>query len=139
MDGAARIQRRIHRKWPDLRLRWPAARSVSLGASWAMAVCVAAVATLPWTPLGQLVHPKFYTVNARIRANADLVVRQLGPDSGIPNFGFNIASIEWLDGFIERQRSRPDVDDRFVDRLVNIIGVPNYEFTQWFNTPHGCR
>src|SRR5207253_3030206 len=58
----------------------------------------------------------------RIRANADLVVRQLGPDSGIPNFGFNIASIEWLDGFIERQRSRPDVDDRFVDRLVNIIG-----------------
>jgi len=70
VDGAARIQRRIHRKWPDLRLGWPAARSVSLGASWAMAVCVAAVATLPWTPLGQLVHPKFYTVNARIRAAA---------------------------------------------------------------------
>jgi len=76
VDGAARIQRRVRRRWPERDIELPAARpapraswrAVSPATAWAAAVCVAAVAALPWTPLGQLVHPRFYTVNARIRA-----------------------------------------------------------------------
>jgi uncharacterized membrane protein len=44
------------------------ARTVPIASAWAVAVCVAAVAALPFSPLGQLLHPKFYTVNARVRA-----------------------------------------------------------------------
>jgi len=67
-DGAARIQRRLDVRWPRLRLRLPAGRSAGLTSAWAVAICVAAIAALPWTPLGQILHPKFYTVNARISA-----------------------------------------------------------------------
>ncbi len=52
----------------------PAARAVRwqvpLASVWALAVCAAAVVALPASPLGQLLHPKFYTVNARIEAAA---------------------------------------------------------------------
>ena len=40
----------------------------------------------------------------RIRANAELVIGQF-PDQGL---GYNKESVEWLDGFIERQRERLD-------------------------------
>jgi hypothetical protein len=35
---------------------------------WAAAVCIGALAYVPSSPFGQLLHPKFYMVNARIRA-----------------------------------------------------------------------
>jgi uncharacterized membrane protein len=77
VDGAARIERLIEAKWPWLRT--PALRirirgtaltapALPLATAWAMAICVAAIAVLPASPLGQLLHPKFYTVNPRIRA-----------------------------------------------------------------------
>lgn len=44
-----------------------------------------------------------------IRNNVDLVIRELGPLSNI-EFGLNRASVEWVEGFIERQRARPDFD-----------------------------
>lgn len=56
-----------------------------------------------------------------IRANSDLVVQHLGPHSGIV-FGLNRASVAWLDGFIERQRQRPDLDDRLRAALINQLG-----------------
>ena len=46
--------------------RWQA----PLAFVWAMAICIAAIAALPTSPFGQLLHPKFYTVNARIEAAA---------------------------------------------------------------------
>jgi hypothetical protein len=55
------------------------------------------------------------------RANARLVVRQLGPLSGI-DFGLNRESVEWVEGFIERQRARPDFDADSVGGLVDTLG-----------------
>jgi hypothetical protein len=57
----------------------------------------------------------------QIKANAELVIRQLGPLSG-PGFGYNAESVAWVDGFIEQQRARPDLDPTAVDGLVNVLG-----------------
>src|SRR5215213_7965053 len=57
----------------------------------------------------------------QVRSNAQLVMRELGPLSGI-DFGLNRESVEWVEGFIERQRSRPDFDENSVDGLVNTLG-----------------
>jgi hypothetical protein len=56
-----------------------------------------------------------------IRKNADLVVREMRKISGI-DFGYTVESVAWLDGYVERQRVRPDMDDEFVDRLVSVLG-----------------
>ena len=56
-----------------------------------------------------------------IRANSDIVVQQLGPHSGI-SFGLNRPSVEWIDGFVERQRQRSDLDDQAKSGLVNRLG-----------------
>jgi uncharacterized membrane protein len=87
VDGAARLQRRWPPSWE---LRWPwrgpawlrrdgaatcgaqgtcGAHRVGRPATvWAAAVCIGALAYVPSSPFGQLLHPKFYMVNARIRA-----------------------------------------------------------------------
>ncbi len=57
----------------------------------------------------------------KIRVNSDLVVQHLGPHSGLA-FGLNLPSLEWIDGFIERQRQRPDLDDKVRARLINQLG-----------------
>ncbi|XYH92783.1 hypothetical protein ACMHYB_33560 [Sorangium sp. So ce1128] len=59
---------------------------------------------------------------AGIRANAEMVVEKLGTSSGLDNFGFDARSVEWVDGFIERQRVREDVGPEFVGRMVNVLG-----------------
>jgi hypothetical protein len=45
----------------------------------------------------------------RIRKLAALVIGELAPLSEI-EFGFNRASVEWVAGYIERQRKRRDPD-----------------------------
>lgn len=57
-----------------------------------------------------------------IRANAALAVEQLGAASGLAHFGYDAPSVEWLDGFIERQRVREDVGPEFVEKLVSVLG-----------------
>ena len=57
----------------------------------------------------------------QVQSNVDLVIRQLGPLSGI-DFGLNRESVAWVDGFIERQRSRPDFDAESLDGLVGTLG-----------------
>jgi hypothetical protein len=56
-----------------------------------------------------------------IKKNTDLVVEQLGPLSGIL-FGLNRDSVEWVEGFIERQRSSPGFDPNEVGNLVSVLG-----------------
>ncbi|HWT01384.1 MAG TPA: hypothetical protein VN256_14135 [Pyrinomonadaceae bacterium] len=56
-----------------------------------------------------------------IKKNADLVVRELGPLSDV-RFGFNRESVVWVEGFIERQRARPEHDPAAVDGLVDVLG-----------------
>ncbi len=57
----------------------------------------------------------------KIRANAELVIKQLGPLSSL-EFGYNAESVAWVDGFIEQQRSRSDIDKNAINGLVNVLG-----------------
>ena len=87
----------------------------------------------------------------KIKANAELVIKQLGPLSGFDRevpfdpgqkgrykgtplpgspvlqdkelrFGYNARSVAWVDGFIEQQRSRSDLDENETNGLVNVLG-----------------
>lgn len=62
------------------------------------------------------------TDQERLRANAELVVRQLGEASGVEEFGYNAESVAWVDGFIERQRERPDFDAAAAEGLSQTLG-----------------
>jgi hypothetical protein len=57
-----------------------------------------------------------------IAANVRLTIETLGPMSGL-DFGLDRPSVEWLEGFIERQRvqSRGDGQEAFVGRMVSIL------------------
>ena len=57
----------------------------------------------------------------KIKANAKLVIEQLSPLSGL-EFGYNAESVAWVDGFIENQRIRSDIDKNVVNGLVNTLG-----------------
>jgi uncharacterized membrane protein len=82
VDGAARLQRR----WPSGReLRWPWSRGPAWlrrdgspwppATVWAAAVCIGALAYVPASPFGPLLHPKFYGVSARMRAAAAAIAQ----------------------------------------------------------------
>ena len=58
---------------------------------------------------------------AMIRGNAALVLAELGPISGLDDFGYGPESIAWVDGYIERQRQRTD-DPEAVSSLVSVLG-----------------
>ncbi len=38
------------------------------------------------------------------------------------DFGYDVKSVAWLDGYIERQRARDDITQELVDGLVNVFG-----------------
>ena len=81
VDGAARLQRRWPSRWDGLlTYRWSRPVWMRNGAAawracllWAAAVCAAALVYFPSSPLGELLHPKFYGVNSRMRAAAAAV------------------------------------------------------------------
>lgn len=59
---------------------------------------------------------------AAIKANAALVIETLRPLSKI-DFGYNQASVAWVDGFIERQRARPGMSKgKMPDVLGSYLG-----------------
>ena len=63
------------------------------------------------------------TPQEMIRANAELVVGQLREASGLEDFGYNAESVRWLDGFIERQRVRPEfAGDAAAERMSQTLG-----------------
>jgi hypothetical protein len=55
-----------------------------------------------------------------IRANAALVVAEFGPLSGIP-FGFDLESVAWVQGFIERQRENSDASEDARTRIAAVL------------------
>ncbi|TDD12329.1 hypothetical protein E1292_02525 [Nonomuraea deserti] len=57
----------------------------------------------------------------QIQANVSLAIDQLGPLSDV-EFGLNPESVEWVEGFIERQRARPGFDPERIDGLVGVLG-----------------
>jgi len=59
---------------------------------------------------------------AHIKANAELASQQFLEISDV-EFGYNAPSVWWLDGYIERQRERPESNDNeFVEGLVSVLG-----------------
>ena len=58
----------------------------------------------------------------QIKANAEMVVQQLQPLSGI-EFGYTRESVEWLEGYIERLRSSGEFEsDELRHNLTNMFG-----------------
>jgi uncharacterized membrane protein len=81
VDGAARLNRRWPGGW-DRWLTYPRARPAWLrhdgspwppATVWAAAICAAALVYFPSSPMGSLLHPGFYGINARVRAAAAAV------------------------------------------------------------------
>ncbi len=60
-------------------------------------------------------------MEAMIKDNAELVVKQMRELSQI-DFGYNAESVAWLEGYIERQRNRDDIDQETIQKLVNVFG-----------------
>lgn len=58
---------------------------------------------------------------SKIKANAELANQQFLKISDI-EFGYNTPSVRWLDGYIERQRARPETDDHEVEQLAGVLG-----------------
>jgi hypothetical protein len=58
---------------------------------------------------------------AAIEANVRLAVEQFGPLTDF-DFGLDRRSVEWVDGFLERQRARPGFDPDRAPRLAAVIG-----------------
>lgn len=56
-----------------------------------------------------------------ISANVDLAVEQLGALTDF-EFGLDAQSVQWVEGFIERQRTRPDFDLDTAGGLVGVLG-----------------
>ncbi|GAA3042104.1 hypothetical protein [Streptosporangium longisporum] len=56
-----------------------------------------------------------------IKENVDLAIEELGPLSDV-DFGLNRESVEWVEGFIERQRSRPGFDPEGSRGLISVLG-----------------
>jgi hypothetical protein len=56
-----------------------------------------------------------------IAQNVQLAIERLGPISDV-DFGLNRESVQWVDGFIERQRARPDFDPDALGALPSVLG-----------------
>ena len=56
-----------------------------------------------------------------IKRNAELVIQQMSQVCGF-NFGYDAKSVAWLDGYIERQRARDEINEEVIDGLVNALG-----------------
>lgn len=63
------------------------------------------------------------TAEEKIRANAQLVVDRFSQLSELEaSFGYNRESVKWLDGFIERERSRRDINSVGRAKLAQVLG-----------------
>ncbi|MEJ7849654.1 MAG: hypothetical protein WKF92_16340 [Pyrinomonadaceae bacterium] len=61
------------------------------------------------------------TLEQKLRMNAEMVIENLSQHAGF-QLGFNGESVEWIDGFIERQRSREGFDAESGGGLTNTLG-----------------
>jgi hypothetical protein len=63
------------------------------------------------------------TPEEKIRQNAQLVIARFSQLHELkPQFGHNRDSVEWLDGFIERERSRRNISSDGTAKLVQVLG-----------------
>jgi uncharacterized membrane protein len=76
VDGAARLQGWFEQgRWPERTWLRRDGKAWRFGVLWAAAICAAALVYFPASPFGDLLHPKFYGVNPRMRAAAAAIAR----------------------------------------------------------------
>jgi uncharacterized membrane protein len=69
VDGAARLQGWFEKgRWPERAWLRRDGKAWRFAVLWAAAICAAALVYFPSSPFGDLLHPKFYMVNQRMRA-----------------------------------------------------------------------
>jgi len=61
------------------------------------------------------------SLEQKLRLNADLIIEHLSQHAGF-DLAFDERSVEWIDGFIERQRNREDFDLEAADSLAQKLG-----------------
>lgn len=62
-------------------------------------------------------------IEKRIRKNARLAISKFGSISGLgERFGYNRASVEWVDDFVERGREGSKIDGGLVQVLGSYLG-----------------
>jgi hypothetical protein len=79
----------------------------------------------------------------QVRANAALVVEKFGRQSGLDPFAYTPESIDYLDGFLERQRALVTASEASVNKFVSLLGAYLGECIiatyggQWQESPEG--
>jgi hypothetical protein len=58
----------------------------------------------------------------QIKKNAQWVIDNFGPQSGLPHFGYDAPSIAYLDTFIDRQGESFRASEQSTDRIVSLLG-----------------
>ncbi len=61
------------------------------------------------------------TLEEKLRLNAEMVIENLSQHAGF-ELGFNEESVEWIDGFIERQRAREGEPGGLVNTIGSFLG-----------------
>ena len=59
----------------------------------------------------------------QIKKNAQWVIDNYGPQSGLPQFGYDPQSIAYLDEFIDRQGASFSSNEQSSDRIVSLLGA----------------
>ena len=67
-----------------------------------------------------MIRDEKLSMEIKLKANAELAIRTSSPM--FPSFGYNRPSVEWLDGYIERQSARSDLDQATKDGLISVLG-----------------
>ena len=57
-----------------------------------------------------------------LQANAKLAMDTLSPLSDVSAFGYNRESVAWVEGYIERQRTRSDLTPETLDGMAQVLG-----------------
>lgn len=59
----------------------------------------------------------------QIQKNAQWVIDNFGPQSGLPQFGYDAQSVAYLDTFIDRQGESFRASEQSSDRIVSLLGA----------------
>ena len=59
----------------------------------------------------------------QIKQNAQWVIENFGPQSGLPKFGFDAESVGYLDAFIDRQGASFRSSEQGTNKIVSLLGA----------------
>src|SRR5262245_2349150 len=58
-----------------------------------------------------------------IKKNAQWVIDNFGPQSGLPHFGYDAQSVGYLDTFIDRQGMSFRSSEKSIERIISLLGA----------------